>query len=149
MSQSNIGPVDTGRSLPIALLRTREAVMSHFRPYLAEHKLTEQQWRVLRVLEEQGALDFTQVAEQACLLRPSLTRISKTLVEDGYLRTFGHAQDKRRTLIEITEQGRALIQAMAPQSREIYAGLEEKIGKEEMDSLLSQLEQVLSKLASD
>ena len=39
------------RSVPIALIRAREAVMAHFRPLLAQRGYTEQQWRVLRVLE--------------------------------------------------------------------------------------------------
>ena len=45
-------PLDTRRSLPIALLRARETVMHRFRPLLASHDLTEQQWRVIRVLGE-------------------------------------------------------------------------------------------------
>ena len=43
------------RSIPIALLRAREAVMAHFRPLLADRGYTEQQWRVLRILNEYGA----------------------------------------------------------------------------------------------
>jgi DNA-binding MarR family transcriptional regulator len=38
------------RSLPMSLLRAREAVMRQFRPSLREHGLTEQQWRILRAL---------------------------------------------------------------------------------------------------
>src|SRR5208283_3623306 len=38
------------RSLPMSLLRAREAVMRHFRPSLRRHGLTEQQWRILRAL---------------------------------------------------------------------------------------------------
>ncbi|MGM3243097.1 hypothetical protein ACS2VP_27140, partial [Bacillus cereus group sp. Bc237] len=38
------------RSLPMALLRSRESVMVRFRPMLRAHGLTEQQWRVLRAM---------------------------------------------------------------------------------------------------
>ena len=41
---------DFSRSLPMSLLRAREAVMRHFRPSLRDHGLTEQQWRILRAL---------------------------------------------------------------------------------------------------
>ena len=68
-------PLDTRRSLPIALLRARETVMHRFRPLLASHDLTEQQWRVIRVLGETSPLDASDVAERACILAPSLTRI--------------------------------------------------------------------------
>ncbi len=43
---------ETGRSLPIALLRARESLMARFRPMLAAHGFTEQQWRVLRIVGE-------------------------------------------------------------------------------------------------
>ena len=43
------------RSLPMALLRAREAVMKKFIPSLRENGLSSQQWRVIRALnEEQG-----------------------------------------------------------------------------------------------
>ena len=45
-------PRDTRRSLPMALLRARETVMARFRPMLAENDINEQQWRVLRVLDQ-------------------------------------------------------------------------------------------------
>ena len=73
------------RSLTIALLRARETVMSHFRPILAAHDVTEQQWRVLRVLAESGTLDVTELADKASLLAPSLTWIIKTLDERGLI----------------------------------------------------------------
>ena len=53
----------TQRSLPIALLRARETLMSRFRPLLAAHNVTEQQWRVLRVLYEAGPLNATQISD--------------------------------------------------------------------------------------
>ena len=40
---------ETKKSLTITLLRARESLMMSFRPLLAKHNFTEQQWRVLRV----------------------------------------------------------------------------------------------------
>ncbi|MEW5259964.1 homoprotocatechuate degradation operon regulator HpaR, partial [Escherichia coli] len=37
-------------SLTIALLQAREAAMSYFRPIVKRHNLTEQQWRIVRIL---------------------------------------------------------------------------------------------------
>ena len=41
-------------TLPTALLRARETIMSPIRVMLAESDVNEQEWRVLRVLEEAG-----------------------------------------------------------------------------------------------
>jgi homoprotocatechuate degradation regulator HpaR len=67
------------RSLPLMLLRAREAVMDRFRPLLMRTGVTEQQWRVMRVLAEGGAMEAGAVARAACLLPPSLSRIIRTL----------------------------------------------------------------------
>ena len=66
---------ETSRSLAIAMLRAREAMMLSFRPVLAKHGFTEQQWRVLRVLGEKGTSDAGQVAFDACILAPSLQEL--------------------------------------------------------------------------
>ena len=63
--RGNGGPPATSRSLPIALLRAREAVMGNFRPMLADFDVTEQQWRVMRVLSEAGRLDASDLAARA------------------------------------------------------------------------------------
>jgi homoprotocatechuate degradation regulator HpaR len=67
------------RSLPMSLLRAREAVMRHFRPSLRDHGLTEQQWRILRALASIDAIEVTELARVAFLLGPSLSRILRDL----------------------------------------------------------------------
>src|ERR1700742_1799226 len=62
-------------SLPMALLRTREAVMCLFRPGLRSVGVTEQQWRILRALAHAGPMEVTELAEATFLLAPSLSRI--------------------------------------------------------------------------
>src|ERR1700722_6444323 len=63
------------RSLPMSLLRAREAVMRQFRPSLRNHGLTEQQWRILRALTAVDTIVVTELARVAFLLGPSLSRI--------------------------------------------------------------------------
>src|SRR3982074_2709987 len=67
------------RSLPMSLLRAREAVMRQFRPSLRNHGLTEQQWRILRALTAVDAIEVTELARVAFLLGPSLPRILPAL----------------------------------------------------------------------
>jgi len=132
-------PLDTRRSLPIALLRAREAVMVHFRPMLARHDVTEQQWRVIRVLAHGGKLDASEVAERAFVLAPSLTRILRSMEERGLVRRSKDAGDGRRVLLEVTPAGRAIIDDAAPESRAISARIEKAYGKERIDALLDML----------
>lgn len=136
-------PRQTRRSLPIALLRAREAVMSRFRPMLARHDINEQQWRVIRILGEYGELDATQLAERALVLGPSLTRMIKTLEQRKLLTKRNDKADGRRTLLSVTPKARALIKEVTPESAQIYKEIESRFGAAEMEQLLDLLEAVV------
>ncbi|PSJ60922.1 homoprotocatechuate degradation operon regulator HpaR [Mesorhizobium soli] len=138
--QDALLPHNTRRSLPIALLRAREAVMGHFRPMLAQHEITEQQWRVIRILAETGQVDATEMAEKAFILAPSLTRIIRSLEERGLISKSKDAEDGRRVLLEIAPAGMKVIAEVGPESRAIYATLEAKYGKERVEKLLDMLD---------
>lgn len=129
------------RSLPIALLRAREAVMSHFRPILAQRDITEQQWRVIRVLQEVGTLDASEVAERAFILAPSLTRMIRSLEERRFISRHKDIGDGRRVLLTIAPAGEAAIRDILPDSHKIYQDLENRYGRERLDILLDLLDE--------
>ena len=68
-------PTGARLALPLALLKARETLMSPIRRVLKNHDVTDQQWRVLRVLYENGVTDAKELAKSACVLAPSLTRM--------------------------------------------------------------------------
>ena len=113
--------------------------MGPIRAMLSDAGVTEQQWRVLRVLDEEGAVDATEIARQACLLMPSLTRIVQVLENKGLCTRRQHPSDRRRYLIDITPEGRALIDANIPESNRIFAELEAEFGHDRIEALLDLL----------
>ena len=127
----------------MSLLRAREAVMSKFRPMLLRHDVTEQQWRVIRVLGEQSPLDATEVAERASILAPSLTRIIKALEDRGFISKGKFADDGRRVQLAIAPAGAALIKDVSPERLAIYQDLEQKYGTEQLEQLLDMLEALI------
>jgi homoprotocatechuate degradation regulator HpaR len=145
---SNARPVSTRRSLPIALLRTREIVMQQFRPHLSELGITEQQWRVLRVLGEDGPSEAGQVAERSCILPPSLTRIIKALELQKLLRSASDKTDGRRTIIALSDKGKKLLAEAAPGSNQIYQSMEKRIGKARLELLLDLLDETQKAISS-
>jgi homoprotocatechuate degradation regulator HpaR len=132
----------TARSLPIALIRAREGVMAPIREMLAETDITEQQWRVLRVLAEHGALDATRLADRASLLFPSLTRISAKMRDKGLITQTRDEVDRRRQVIEITDAGQKIIDDHAAQSARIVADFRSTLGDEKYEALLDLLAQL-------
>lgn len=129
----------TSRSLPIALIRAREGVMAPIRDMLSETGITEQQWRVLRVLSEYGMLDTTTLADRSSLLFPSLTRIAVTMRDKGLITQTRDEVDRRRQLIEITSEGQKIIDYRTAQSTRIVADFKTKLGPENYETLLDLL----------
>lgn len=127
------------RSLPMELLKAREAAMARFRPMLREFGLTEQQWRVIRVLAEFGRLDASELARRSILLAPSLTRILQFLESEGLVRRKADRGDQRRACLELSAKGRRLFGNVAPASESIYADMERTFGRSRMETLYSLL----------
>ncbi|GGA26384.1 homoprotocatechuate degradation operon regulator HpaR [Neptunicoccus cionae] len=132
----------TSRSLPIALMRAREGVMIPIREMLADTGITEQQWRVLRVLSEFGALDSTTLADRASLLFPSLTRIAATMRDKGLITQTRGEQDRRKQIIAITPEGQKIIDDRTEEAVQIVADFKDRLGLEKYEQLLDLLGQL-------
>ncbi|ASJ74125.1 homoprotocatechuate degradation operon regulator HpaR [Granulosicoccus antarcticus] len=132
----------TDRSLPIALLRARETLMIPVREMLLQSRITEQKYRVLRVVEESGPIEQTRIAQKACLHQPSLTRIMHALDRDGFLVRTTNEHDKRQTIAVITDAGRQLILEHTALSEDLFLRLENQFGTEKMDTLLDLLDEL-------
>jgi homoprotocatechuate degradation regulator HpaR len=128
------------RSLPAVLLRAREAVMQYFRPLHRKGRITEQQWRVLRVLYADGEMEATELARRSFLLAPSLSRILPDLEASGFLRRHAVAGDLRRTSILITARGAALVVGAVPLLDPVHNDIRRRFGPERTDQLLDLLE---------
>ncbi len=153
-SQNGNGPAarqvpmrDFSRSLPMSLLRAREAVMRQFRPSLRQHGLTEQQWRILRALAAIDAVEVTELARTAFLLGPSLSRILRDLEARHLIERKTAKEDQRRSVVSISEKGVKLMAAVAPTSEYIYAEITQRFGARklaELQDMLADLEQSLA-----
>ena len=137
------------RSLPMSLLRAREAVMRRFRPSLRRHGLTEQQWRILRALAAIETIEVTELARVAFLLGPSLSRILRDLEARRLIARKTAKADLRRGVVSISEKGLKLMEVIAPSSEEIYAAITRRYGARklaELQDMLGALERSLAGL---
>jgi homoprotocatechuate degradation regulator HpaR len=133
-------------SLPMALLRSREAVMRLFRPGLREHGVTEQQWRILRALAHSGPMEVTELAEATFLLAPSLSRILPDLEKRGLIVRGQVDTDLRRSVVSLDPRGLRLIAAHAPFSEAMYAKIARRFGAQRTGRLLELLQELEASL---
>src|ERR1700742_4400699 len=139
---------DFSRSLPMSLLRAREAVMRQFRPALRRHDLTEQQWRILRALADIDAIEVTELAHTAFLLAPSLSRILRDLEARDLVERKTAETDLRRTLVSISDKGLRLMELVAPSSEAIYAAITRRYGARKLTELQDMLGALEASLAA-
>ena len=108
--------------------------------------VTEQQWRVIRVLSEAGTLDATEVADKAFILAPSLTRMIKSLEERGFITKHKDKADGRRVLLKLAPPGRAIIDEVMPDSRRVYAKIDALFGADRVGELLDMLDELAARV---
>jgi homoprotocatechuate degradation regulator HpaR len=133
----------THRNLPRLLLQARESVMARTRPGLRSHGLSDQQWRVLRVLGELGTMETGRVAREAFILGPSLTGVLTRMERDGLIRRERDPMDQRRTVVEATAKGRKIVEKLSHSVEAHYGWMEKSLGREKLGQLYRLLDEVI------
>ncbi len=116
--------------------------MGPIRAMLSDVGITEQQWRVLRVLQEGGAMEPTRIADEACLLLPSLTRILQKLEEKDMIARRPDQEDRRKQIVRITDKGNDVIYANLETSIALMEGVRDRMGPDRYDALLDLLNEL-------
>ena len=140
---------DFQHSLPMELLKAREAAMARFRPMLRSHGLTEQQWRVIRALSEYGNIDASELARRSFLLAPSLTRILQHLEREKFVKRSSDKKDQRRSVFALTGKGRKLFSKVGPDSELLYTNIEKRFGPAKLETLYDLLAEFYQSINSE
>lgn len=132
------------RSLPMMLYRTLDAVMPRFRKIFNEFGLTEQQWRVLRVLWEHEAVTLNRLAKLTLIPAPSLVGIVDRLERDQRVTRQRSQADRRKVNVVLTSQGAALEDVIMPRIASAYAELKQSINADTWNRVLEGLEEIVT-----
>ena len=125
-------------SLPIALLRARQATAHKFKPHTDAAGLSQPQWRVIRALAGGEPLDVATLAARCVLMQPSVSRLLKGLEERGLVETLAGA-DARRRVLALTAAGQRLFDRIAMISEAVYRDIEAVYGREDLARLVEML----------
>ena len=131
-----------GRSLPMMLYRALDAVMPRFRRIFNEFGLTEQQWRVLRMLWENDEVAVRVLSETTLLPAPSLVGVIDRLCKQGLVARRRSETDRRNVFVYATEKGRDLHRKVQPRVDETYAELRASIDADHWEELIRGLERI-------
>jgi DNA-binding MarR family transcriptional regulator len=96
--------------------------------------------RVLRTLYAAHRLPMKALADQLCIKPPSLTALTRRLVETGLVKRHIHAADSRVVLLELTETGRSLHCELHEEQLQRMQQLLARLRPDEQRTLLDLLE---------
>jgi homoprotocatechuate degradation regulator HpaR len=132
------------QSLPMMLYRALDTVMPRFRKIFNEFGLTEQQWRILRVLWEHGEVAFNQLSAATLIPAPSLVGVVDRLTKNGLVERVRSDVDRRKVSVIATRAGMDLESKVSPRVNAAYAELRGAMDAQEWQQLIDALETVAS-----
>jgi DNA-binding MarR family transcriptional regulator len=111
--------------------------------------LTIAQFSLLARLMPEKGLSMGELAEALVTDPTTLTRNIKPLVERGLLQIFNDAEDRRRRMVALTQEGRAIIPIAYPLWRKAQAELASLLGASEIARLNKALDRSLDRLIKE
>ena len=85
-----------------------------------------------------------KLANEACILAPSLSRIINTLIDNQYIEKQLDAYDKRRVILNISNYGVETLEKIKPEYLTILKSIQKKYGEEKISNLLKLLSEITS-----
>ncbi len=101
---------------------------------------------VLRVVLNQPAISMKQIAEELELAPSTVTRFVDSLINKKFLMRVSDSGDKRSTKILPTAQAKKIHKKLDKISQQLYASLNEVIGKKTFSSLVSDMREIRQKI---
>lgn len=130
-------------NLPQRMLKARDGLMAHFRPILNHFGLTEQQWRILRALDEDGQLEPREICDKCHISSPSMAGILSRMENAGLIERNGIEGDQRRVIVQLTPKGTKLLGKIGPLIDLQYSYLEQACGKQIFVDLFAVLDKFI------
>lgn len=133
------------QSLPMLLYAAIDVVMPRFRRIFKEAGITEQQWRVLRVLWDVEEISHSDLAGLTLIPAPSLIGVIDRLAAMQLVVRRRSRLDRRVVYISSTEQGRDLREQILPAVQQSYFELKASLDEETWRSLMNGLTDLVDK----
>ncbi|MFV0576648.1 MAG: homoprotocatechuate degradation operon regulator HpaR [Vibrio sp.] len=130
-------------SLSLQLLKARDNLTNCFRSILLEYDLTEQQWRVLTVIEEKGPIDFASLSKESYIHSPSLTGVITRMIRQGLVTKRRCFFDGRQFYINTTPKAKVIASKIRPRIEHEYTLVKNQLGEEKLNQLIELLDEFI------
>jgi len=117
---------ETGEALRayVKLFRASRAVLARVEANLAEVSLTLNQLGVLEAILHKGPLSHRELGRKVLTSAGNMTDVVDKLEQRGMVRRVRHTEDRRSVKVELTDEGREMIETRFPlHARLIHAAM--------------------------
>lgn len=107
--------------------------------YESEHDLSIAEWRLLAILARFGPVSANGVCARSAMDKVRVSRAVQRAVSRGLVDRTTDPDDRRRSVLTLTAQGRAIYNRIVPLAREREAQILSALSKAETDALMVSL----------
>lgn len=115
--------------------------------YETRYGLAIPEWRVIAVLAKRPGLSATEVAQRTAMDKVAVSRAVSSLLEASRIQREIDGDDRRKSVLRLTDAGKAVYEDVAPQAlayeQRLLGGLR-RDERDALDRLLARMEQLTS-----
>ena len=137
------------RNLLIALRKIIQAIDQHSINLKKNFGLTGPQLILLQSISAYGQIPVTQLSKNVSLSQATVTGITKRLEKTGYITRQRSLDDKRKTNIALTENGKTILKTVPPLLQEQFTHRFSKLENWEQLMIESSFERVVSMMSAE
>jgi DNA-binding MarR family transcriptional regulator len=131
------GMSGSAAELLVNVVRTGEAFMAVLQRVLQEYGLSAAGRQVLAVVEGAGGpLPASTVAERMLVTTATMTSVLDTLEKRGLVVRLPDPTDRRRVLVGITDEAKAVVDAQLPKVAAVQAALAEPLSERDRETVI-------------
>lgn len=139
--------LDLDTFLPYRLANLANKMSEEFADvYQQQSDLTIPQWRILFNLAQFGQSHAKALCEQAAMDKSTVSRAIKALIDKRYIVSLVNPQDKRASLLALSDEGLSLYKQLAPAALAWEQDLLASLTQDDYTVLLSCLDKLQTKL---
>ncbi len=131
------------KSLPMMLHRTLDAVIPLYRKIFKEHGISEQQWRILRVLWEVGECTSAKLAKRTLLPSPSMVGIIDRMMAKGLVVRQRGDEDRRIVNVSLADKGRSLEGKLVPLIDAVYEEVMARCDRQAWQTMIETMQVII------
>jgi homoprotocatechuate degradation regulator HpaR len=135
MNYSDMHKNPFNQSLPMIMHDVLDKIMPAYRQLFTRFGVTEQQWRVLRVLWEAGSLSSIEISRKTLLPQNSLVGVLERLEKKALIQRVRSVHDRRQVCATLTSSGKTLGAAVMPELAIIHEEIDSRLTSDEWRQL--------------